>query len=211
MSRYALEWAKSTRTENAAIRVVLLLLADAAEGREHAALYYTDRLAREACLPMADLEDALDGLRAAGLITSREGPRDAHGAEISWRHHLLIPEQWITPTTSRPKRAAPEGDKPTAVYRLYDTAGELLYVGIGVKPMDRLDQHRRTKGWWHEVARHEVTWYASRLLAGAEECRAVAFDRPKYNIDDATSGVWGRSRQRPVVTHSTWVDYGDSY
>lgn len=210
MSRYALEWAKQARTESAAARVVLLLLADRAEGREHAAHYYVERLAREACLSVADLEDALEELRVAALITSQEAPHGAGRVENPWSHYLLIPERWITPTTSRPKRAAAEGDRPTAVYRLYDTAGELLYVGIGVEPMDRLDQHRRSKRWWHEVARHEIAWYASRLLAGAEECRAVAFDKPKYNIDHATSGVHGFTGQQFSVVDS-WVDYGDSY
>jgi len=36
----------------------------------------------------------------------------------------------------------------TALYRLYDAAGRLLYIGATFYPRTRMSQHRRTKSWW---------------------------------------------------------------
>lgn len=77
------------------------------------------------------------------------------------------------------------GDKhsgDTAVYRLSNAAGQLVYVGIGRNPMMRWASHADQHEWWPEVAGFEVTWYSSREEAAAEERRALREDGPLNNL-----------------------------
>lgn len=191
MSRFAIEWAKQQRLGDSAAKAVLLLLADRAGGRDHECYYSIDRLAFEACLPMADVGHIVTRLREGEWLA--EGPPG--------QYRLLIPPRWSTPTTKRPKRNSPDADKPTAVYRLYDPYDKLLYVGITENPARRLDEHRSNKSWWQYVATREIVWCDSRRLAEAEECRAIAFEMPKYNISDATSNAQTRGRSPEFADH----------
>ncbi|MFF0166774.1 GntR family transcriptional regulator [Streptomyces prasinus] len=69
----------------------------------------------------------------------------------------------------------------SALYRLYDSAGILLYVGISHYPDVRLKEHAGDKLWWHHVARHEISWLDSREEALAAEAKAMLEERPLYN------------------------------
>ncbi|WP_031129594.1 GIY-YIG nuclease family protein [Streptomyces aureocirculatus] len=42
--------------------------------------------------------------------------------------------------------------QPAAVYRLYDAAGHLLYIGLTCNPRSRWKDHRKEMLWWREVA-----------------------------------------------------------
>ncbi|MEU6376783.1 hypothetical protein [Streptomyces sp. NPDC046909] len=84
------------------------------------------------------------------------------------------------------------GDKnagETAVYRLSDASGRLMYVGIGRNPMGRWASHADQHEWWPDVATFEVAWYRSREEAAAEERRALREDAPLHNLH-GTPG-WG--------------------
>lgn len=77
------------------------------------------------------------------------------------------------------------GDKATsetAVYRLYDEANRLLYVGIGRNPMNRWAAHADQHAWWPNVKSFETKWFPSREEAAAEERRALREDSPLHNI-----------------------------
>lgn len=69
----------------------------------------------------------------------------------------------------------------SALYRLYDSAGVLLYLGISRYPNERFKQHAGDKPWWHHVARHEVVWLDSRDEALAAEAKAMVDEQPLYN------------------------------
>lgn len=75
-----------------------------------------------------------------------------------------------------------KGTEETAVYRLSDESGRLLYVGIGRNPLNRWSAHADLHAWWPEVATFEVTWYDSRAEAAAEERRALREDDPAHNL-----------------------------
>ncbi|MET8113766.1 hypothetical protein [Streptomyces prasinus] len=68
-----------------------------------------------------------------------------------------------------------------ALYRLYDSKGVLLYVGISCYPNERLKEHAGDKPWWHHVARHEISWLDSREEALMAEAKAMVEERPLYN------------------------------
>jgi hypothetical protein len=67
-----------------------------------------------------------------------------------------------------------------AVYRAYNAAGELLYVGNTGQGLVRLEQHAR-KDWWPEVAAVTVDHFDDRDEARYAEQTAIAEERPMYN------------------------------
>lgn len=79
-----------------------------------------------------------------------------------------------------------------AVYRLYNDADELLYVGMGVNPEGRFKFHAKFKPWWPEVARRDIRWAPDRPTALREEAEAIASEHPRYNI--MLPGLGGSAR-----------------
>lgn len=75
-------------------------------------------------------------------------------------------------------------EAPTAVYRFYDGAGTLLYVGIAIDPDVRHDAHAREKAWWRDVdhRRTRIAWCPDRYAAIDEENRAIETENPLYNV-----------------------------
>ncbi len=71
---------------------------------------------------------------------------------------------------------------PTDLYRFYDSAGRLLYVGISLHAAQRAAEHKRGKSWWPDVARMEVEHLGHRREAEEEEQRAIIAERPLHNI-----------------------------
>jgi len=76
--------------------------------------------------------------------------------------------------TTQPSRRA-------AVYRLYDADGALLYIGSAYDPDHRCKAHQR-QPWWPDVARRTEEWFDHRTTAYAEELKAIAVERSKYNV-----------------------------
>lgn len=69
----------------------------------------------------------------------------------------------------------------TALYRLYDDGGVLLYIGISTQPEIRWTQHASDKPWWSLVQRREVEWHPDRTAAEKAEQEAVRTEGPLYN------------------------------
>ncbi len=69
----------------------------------------------------------------------------------------------------------------TAVYRLFDATGRLLYVGIGYDYLRRWKAHAKTKTWWPQVVHRDVIWFDNRLDAAYEESRAIDNESPIHN------------------------------
>ena len=70
------------------------------------------------------------------------------------------------------------------VYRLWDDAGDLLYVGISKTLVNRLTQHDESQPWAAEVASVTAKRYPSRDKARAAEIEAIQTENPRYNIRD---------------------------
>lgn len=87
---------------------------------------------------------------------------------------------------------------PTKLYRHFDASGRLLYVGIAIRPTDRLLQHIRLSTWADSIARIDIETHASRDLAVAAEATAIEAESPLYNKRKPTK----KSRQtvgRPTI------------
>ena len=69
----------------------------------------------------------------------------------------------------------------TALYRHFDAAGALLYVGISNDTLRRLCQHKDRSHWFAAISRIEIEWFADRALAQAAETRAIAVESPLFN------------------------------
>lgn len=70
------------------------------------------------------------------------------------------------------------------VYRLFDEEDIVLYVGYTSRTVHaRIAEHRSDKQWWSEVARVAVEEFGSELDARRAESRAIAVERPRYNVD----------------------------
>lgn len=73
-------------------------------------------------------------------------------------------------------------DHRTALYRLFDEGGVLLYVGITVNPEERWIDHERTKSWWPQVAEKRIEWLDDRPTALTVELTAIKTEHPLHNV-----------------------------
>lgn len=196
MSRYALEWAKQQLTGSAEAKTLLLVLADYAEGADSTCTINEARLCDDTGIGWPDLPVVIKVLEGDGLVATtlipRPEPKNYASMRLrayvtrTWGENvqftLLVPRDWRACRTQRPEYIKFEYTQPTAVYRFYDSAGSLLYVGITVRTDVRFEQHRQRKDWWPQVATREITWYPDRYAAEAEEFRAITQERPLHNV-----------------------------
>lgn len=71
---------------------------------------------------------------------------------------------------------------PTALYRLFDSAGVLLYVGISDNLKVRFADHAASKPWWPDVARRTIELHTVRSAAEAAEDAAIKAEHPVHNL-----------------------------
>lgn len=76
--------------------------------------------------------------------------------------------------------------RPHYVYRLFDAAGALLYVGITCDVTTRMYQHSKEQPWWDEVDNRSVEEVLTRADAFFLEAAAILAERPRYNKDIPT-------------------------
>ncbi len=70
----------------------------------------------------------------------------------------------------------------TALYRHFDAAGRLLYVGISLSVLTRLSQHMAASSWADEIASMTVARFATRDEAHAAEREAIRTENPLHNL-----------------------------
>lgn len=79
-------------------------------------------------------------------------------------------------------RRTPLYGRPTFVYRCYDAAGRLLYVGCSTNPRERLNGHRASSWWFPQVATVRNVVFPSREYALTKERQAIAEEQPRWNL-----------------------------
>ena len=80
----------------------------------------------------------------------------------------------------------------TALYRLYDSGGVLLYVGITNMPNVRFAAHQG-KPWWKQVASKEIEWFEARQPAAQAEVLAIRHEQPVYNVINSSQRTTARN------------------
>ncbi|MCW2898517.1 MAG: hypothetical protein JWO67_782 [Streptosporangiaceae bacterium] len=73
-------------------------------------------------------------------------------------------------------------NQTVSLYRFFNTAAELIYIGISNRVPRRLDEHGDDKPWYLEIARVDVEHHPDRHAALRAEKNAIKAERPKYNI-----------------------------
>lgn len=68
------------------------------------------------------------------------------------------------------------------LYRFFNEAGELLYVGITKDPFNRFKGHQSEKQWFPEVSRSTMQHFPTRADLIVAEEKAIQEESPKYNI-----------------------------
>lgn len=119
----------------------------------------------------------------------------------------------------RPARTV-DGARRCALYRYFCASGHLLYVGVSVSPVRRLQEHQEDESWAREIATVTIEWHGSRSAATAAENRAIASEGPRHNIAGAGASPvnWGPllaaaideicSRQAEVLDLGNRAAYG---
>lgn len=74
-----------------------------------------------------------------------------------------------------------DGGQETALYRWWDAADTLLYVGITNHIGRRTNQHGDEKPWMRDAVRSTVQWYPSREDAAKAEIIAINTEGPLHN------------------------------
>lgn len=85
----------------------------------------------------------------------------------------------------------------TALYRIYDDAGVLLYIGITNSVPLRWNGHQAVQPWWGELRSLTVEWHETRAKAEAAEKAAILAEQPKYNVTYLRPTRLGRERRPP--------------
>lgn len=91
----------------------------------------------------------------------------------------------------------------TALYRIYDRDGILLYVGISRSFGRRWSDESHEKPWWGDVQRMTVDWYPTRQEAEIAESRVIRSERPVHNV--------AHNRPRPALSRKPSRAPSDPY
>lgn len=68
------------------------------------------------------------------------------------------------------------------LYRHFDAAGVLLYVGVSFSAFARLAQHREASHWYSDIASMTIEKFLSRAELLDAESEAIQSERPLHNI-----------------------------
>ena len=69
-----------------------------------------------------------------------------------------------------------------AVYRAYDNAGALLYIGATRNKRQRMSAHEHSSPWWARACRVDFRDYQDAARADRIEGRAIRLLRPEFNV-----------------------------
>jgi len=79
------------------------------------------------------------------------------------------------------------------LYRLYNEAGDLLYIGISKSAIQRLHQHLEGQPWADQITTQRVQRFPTREALEQAEREAIRSERPRHNISHNT----GKRTKRP--------------
>lgn len=100
----------------------------------------------------------------------------------------------------RRRTRLPRSEMPHLVYRHYDPAGVLLYIGCTVDPKGRLLNHKQNSWWFPLVATSRHTVYPNKLHARRIERTAIRDERPLCNVQHQDFRSWPPEQIRAGAT-----------
>lgn len=84
--------------------------------------------------------------------------------------------------------------KNHVLYRIYDAADSLLYVGATINPKERFADHQ-AREWWRDVATIRFEHYEDAESLTRAEKAAIEAERPRYNWIHAKPLPWTRKNR----------------
>lgn len=69
----------------------------------------------------------------------------------------------------------------TELYRHYNNAGQLLYVGVSLSTIARLIEHKTTAPWFKQITRVTIERFPTRIAAERAEIIAIRDEQPQWN------------------------------
>ena len=87
------------------------------------------------------------------------------------------------------------------LYRHFNAAGELLYVGISLSALGRLGQHRTNARWYSTVAAVTIETFPTRAEAAEAEHKAIREERPRHNTAHRVREPEPAEKRPPEPTH----------
>jgi hypothetical protein len=97
----------------------------------------------------------------------------------------------------------------TTLYRYFDDAGRLLYVGITKNQFGRLEAHSKTQPWWTEVATANFVHLSTREIALESETFVIGTEFPKYNKAGPVLKEEGRAHMIELMSSSLDDEFHD--
>lgn len=88
----------------------------------------------------------------------------------------------------------------TIVYRIYDAADELIYVGYSAVGLGRLTQHSSRSKWWPEIAAVRIEHFDNMLAALERETELIRSAKPRYNVAGARRYLNASPNSQPLDT-----------
>lgn len=82
------------------------------------------------------------------------------------------------------------------LYRIYNAAGELLYVGATTNPGLRMQEHSHHQSWWDEATDIKLERFNCRADLAAAETEAIKSESPRYNAVHAKRAPFRRRRPK---------------
>lgn len=136
-----------------------------------------------------DMSDSSDNLRYRNAL------RTLCSLTISEKKKVVAQAMGILPIIASRMYSLPSEDLKgaTSVYRHFDSAGTLLYVGIAADLDSRNYWHRRNSKWFISVSRTTLEWFNTRVEALKAETRAIKTEEPVFNVASASEEVKARA------------------
>lgn len=104
-------------------------------------------------------------------------PRQLSPKKIGWIASEVA--QWLQ---DLPEREANPPQLEAELYRHFDAAGRLLYVGVSLSTTVRLMAHMARADWADQIATITVERFYSRTAALHAERTAIKAEKPLHNI-----------------------------
>ena len=121
--------------------------------------------------------DELIGLGVDITIQPWSGTDELGRTYIAVKASIYLPDGESLP--------AHEDMESQVLYRMFDDAGELLYVGVSKSALRRMAEHLETKPWINQVANTTFEHYPTRHAVLTAERKAIRNELPRYNIQHA--------------------------
>lgn len=158
-----------------------------------------DRLERQCLLIFGDKDDVLDAEWMVGQvdviisIMLPELRRSLHAAGLNVPLYGPNSPEWLA-GQCRKDQADAKDARETALYRWWDDADVLLYIGIADRIGSRTKDHAKGSTWMEFAVRSSVERFPRRSTALAAEESAIKAERPIFN-DQHNRTAEARRRQ----------------